>query len=201
MALSELYLTCEDLPMKLFLKIMNENNLFYLYRDYKEEFSERLIETWENILEEYEKLSGDTGVTRGRELTNTIRYLECQIMRIEAAVKYLELREEYSSFINLKEDGYVLNVLKNICGVKENTPGEREKAIRKAKSFFNRLNSLKKQTQDESEDQKPVTFDEIMAELYGFGYQNISDNLSVSRYLAIKKVIKNGIRKKQNNKQ
>jgi hypothetical protein len=75
------YKTCDDLPIYNFYKIMEESNYMHLivgydgYQDIKIEH-EDIESVWQDIHEEYVKMSGDNSTKLYYELINEVLYLE-----------------------------------------------------------------------------------------------------------------------------
>lgn len=173
---AKLYRNCEELPLRVFF--LARKDLKYLCYE-GDVTDEELEKAWIDILDEFNELTGNAA--KNQDTINQIKYLESCIMIITSCV----------TILSVEEDEEVHNTLLKFVG-------SVDKIENRINSYSLRIKSLIKQI-EKDQDEKEQSFDDVMADLYSHGFQNISDDISVSRYVAIKKIIKNGIRKAKDN--
>lgn len=201
------YKNCSDLPIYNFFKISETNNLGYLVIGYDEEKvinDKKLVGLWDNILEEYYKLTNDSNSLLILEVTRELIYLKKRfeivsllLEQLSKGIKSKEIRFKY--FDALNEWEYY---------IKKDKPlgSELNRMYKQLKASFNTI-SIKQAEYDElnkkSETKKTSLIEQIVKLEQALSRNEIDDKkTSVAKYIALINEVKliNQARRKQNGK-
>lgn len=188
---SEYYKSCTELPLKVFLEIAKTGNIELLLITGIID-KDKVIDIWENILDEYKKLDNNMLVSQTFEKVEQIEILIAQYLEVKAILIYLEeveFKEEY--FNRLVELGYKVDKEKYIESI--------QISGRRSDNIATRIGIIKKDIEASYVKGETVTFDSVMAWMMISGIVGLNDDITVARYLEIKKQIHGRNRKTSNN--
>jgi cell fate (sporulation/competence/biofilm development) regulator YlbF (YheA/YmcA/DUF963 family) len=187
---SKYYDTCKVLPLKIFCEIVNTNDYHLLALNKGFADPEKELEIWTNIIIEYSELEGDTTAKDRFEKVQTLNELKNSYTVIKAMIRFLWIcppdNEKYSKNV----DSIIKDLIK--MGYKiDTTNSEKYKksivaADQKANAIITFIRMKQNELQDNREEQD-ISFDELMAMIQS--HYSVDDNLTVSRYISMKKSI------------
>jgi hypothetical protein len=178
------YDSCQVLPLKIFFQVAETGNLNLLAIQGR---PNNLIDIWQKILIEYGELDGnylisDTFDKQGQIVRYAATYLEVDAMLIY--LKHFKYDQDYVD--RLLELGYRINPENYITDVERNQ--------RTVKNIKSRIMMLQNEIESLKTDSNKSSFDEAISYLASNLNTWVPDDITVSRYVTLKRVIreKNG---------
>lgn len=185
------YETCKVLPLRIFFEITDTGNVQLLIIDNAEIAKKILIETWENIVIEYAKIDGNQQVQDVIDKGDEIYRQAALYCEIKGMLLYLFGAENQEYVDRLNQLGYKIDIssrVKKLNSIKQNE--------RRANHISTRMQIIKKEIESYSDGSKKGSFDDAMSFL-GLNLPHVPDeNITVSRFLAYKKMIHERNKKK-----
>ena len=184
------YKTCDVLPLKNFFKVIENNDYKYLVisEDYDFEFKKDLSELWGSILHEYSELEGNNHILDKFDAFKEIHQLAVTYDIINTMIYSLHYRYNKSYIDDLAMFGYKVKIINNCI-----TIASLETCSQMARSILNEIHDLKKVIDPEEKTDNKNLFYKCMAWLIK-GYGNLEDNITVSKYIALKNHLNKTIR-------
>ncbi len=178
------YDSCQTLPLKLFFKVAETGDLNHLVI---QGMPKNLLDLWQKILIEYGNLDGnflisDTFDKQGQIMTYAATYVQ-----VDAMLIYLKHFRYDQGYVNkLTELGYRVNPDNYITDIERNQ--------RTVKNIKSRIMMLQNEIESLKTDGNKSSFDEAVSYLSANLSIWIPDDITVARYVSLKKVIreKNG---------
>lgn len=176
------YKYCNELPLKVFFNICDTGDLRKLVIK-GSWLEDELYEIWEAIIQEYGKLDGNMAITTAFEKSGEIVRNMAEYVEVMGMLMYLQeigVRMEYVE--RLKQLGYNVTLssdyLESIY-----------KSGRKAKGTITRINILRGELEGIKEEGTRSSFDQAISNLSAALQVWVPDDITVSRYVELKKVV------------
>ena len=207
-----LFNSCDVLPLWNFLKIIETGDYRYLVRisdrfDYDalvihSSVLDKYSEVWDSVLDEYSKLENSSGISqhkmnKTRLLTHWSNYILEQSM-----IKSLYFKTNTEYIQELRNRGYKIPLGKDFTSLDDfqaaywQALGNAAKRVHHHVTHMEMLN-IKLNGKGERQEDKSSPFDTIMAWIASNNI-NIDENITVKRYLEVKKIINNRLKSKRN---
>jgi len=186
------YKSCDDLPLKIFFKIVETGNLKHLVISNSYDFTIKkdLPQLWESILIHYAKISGDPDILTKFESFKELYQLIATYDIINAMIYTLYYRYNKQYIDELEMFGYLVTIKNNCIDIKS-----LENCTQMSRSILNDIEKIKLSLFEE--DKKPDLqniFYKTMAWLIK-GYGNLEENITVSKYVALRNHLRQLMRK------
>jgi len=186
------YKSCDDLPLKIFFKIVETGNLKHLVISNSYDFivKKDLPGLWESILMQYAEISGDTEILTKFESFKELYQLIATYDIINAMIYTLYYRYNQQYINDLQMFGYIVRIKDNCIDI-----DSLENCTQMSRSILNDIEKLKLSLfeAEEKEDYKNI-FYKTMAWLIK-GYGNLEENITVSKYVALRNHLRQLMRK------
>lgn len=195
---SEYYKSCSELPLYNFIKILVFNDLSYLIIKGK---PRNLHALWNDIFEEYVKLTGDEKQSELLMLYKETAFLSNKIFLVQSIV--YSLRIQYSKELQdmLIKQGFRIDLnVKDLSSYQKKLDNVLTQLKKVQSDLDRRKEEIKKH--DTGEKVSESYYDEVLSELSKFqGYRLNSKEISVSEFVSIRnrynKYVKDQLKKQQ----
>ena len=175
----EYHKSCTTLQLKVFFEIAETGNVKLLLISGKED-TVKLMDAWEDILEEYSQLDKNMALMNVMEQRETLFKQAALYCEIKAMLLYLVGGYKQEFVDRLNELGYRIDKDNLIQSIKRND--------QKSNNISTRMQIIQKDIESHSTGKKS-TFDQTMAFIASeLGFEP-NENLTVARYLAYKNQI------------
>jgi hypothetical protein len=188
------YLNCDSLPAELFFKISKTGDHRYLLitDKYPEFVPDDLQETWEAIISEYEKLSGDYSISDarhdvkedGKDANEINQLILCHLMMRAGDTMALEYLKDHGIF-------YDKITIANIIDLRNK--------IRLKKTNLELYQTLKL-NRKEDQKQKEFHFLQALEQLSNLFQRNIPRDISTTQWIYLVKEARKRYKKRKNGK-
>jgi hypothetical protein len=180
----EYYKTCEELPLKIFFKVAESGSFKYLLKKESAKIDlNELQDAWEDIIIEYGRLDRNLAVTNAVEKSNQVIIYAAQYLEVRAMLIYLREIEYKQEYIDrLRELGYRIDL-------KENYIGSLDIGERRVNNIITKLGLLEKEIETLKEGNTSTSFDAAMAWMMSHNISGLSEDITVKRYIEVKKQI------------
>lgn len=179
----EAYKNCDELPLRIFCKIVNTSDLRYLYKkgfDNSVPANNELEETWNDIFDEYVDRSKAYEIKNNIEKRKKLlRYL-VEFEFIKMSIIRLSVRPDKELIAKINSKGYKIDP--------KNYQQSLENAFNRGKNLLAKAESLKLHLEQNPSDGK-MDFNKMMAVLHVHNF-TISEDITVNRYLACLEILK-----------
>lgn len=186
-SLSKYYTSCQALPLKVFCDIVNSHNYRKLKRFGLFTNSEYELEIWSELLIEYSELEGDATakdridkVKYLNELKNTYTVLKAMIRFCWICAPGQHGKHE-QVIKDLKKMGYKID-----CSSSKKYRDSLLLADRRVNALVTMIRMKTNELEDKG-DESNINYDDLMALIQA--YYNVGDNITVARYISMKKSI------------
>ena len=202
------YRNCDELPIYNFYKVLETNELCYLYLDYDGYEKMKVIEVlggvWEGIYEEYLKLVGDNTTILYYEVVNNLLYLETRYSVVSTLLQQIVMGRMDKDMLR----AYILQLREWKYYIDDEKPlnDEISRMVRQLKASENRIRlkkEEKKQLETAKSNEKMSLIDQQVKLEQALSRNEIDTKRTVvSKWITMIKEVKliNDQRKKQNGK-
>lgn len=144
---------------------------------------DELTEIWEAIIQEYGKLDNNMAISTAFEKSGEIVLNMAEYIEVMGMLMYLQeigVKMEYVD--RLKDLGYTVNLTSDYLE-------SIQRSSSRAKGVITRINILKAELSGMKEDGNKSSFDQAVGNLSASLQMWVPDDITVSRYLELKKVV------------
>lgn len=172
------YNSCNVLPLKIFYEIAETGNVKLL----GEGDVNKLTDTWEEILLEYGEIDSNTNIKDTFDKVIQVSVKAAVYVEVNAMLLYLKEVDYKQEYIDrLAELGYKIDGKEYIKNIEANE--------RKVKNIFTKIQFLKKDLEQNQSVKKTSSFDESMAWISANLNFWPPDDITVTRFIQLKKQI------------
>lgn len=187
------YNNCQSLPLQVFLEITNTGDYGLLkHRGIRWRNDKLALELWGDILIEYAELEGNMQLKNKFDKVVALRQLQNSYTTIKAMIRLLHYITPSHEVHGTLAQGTIDDLAKMGYVVDVSSSKAYAESLLKLDKKSNSLVTLIRMKQNELEgnhDEHAVSFDEIFAMLQ-IHFHDIKENITVKRYIACKKVVK-----------
>lgn len=184
-----IYKSVDTIPSKIFFKIIETQNYSLLCSDGEELPNEELIQIFDKIQIEDEKLQKDKAKSKSLDIYSRVEFLATKYKKVKFAVYYLRQKEDEELVEMLKKDGYNFT---------DDLQKDLDLIERLAESLLVKIDIVKQRLPKKSEvEGDGVPFDEVVLSycaLLGMGFVD-TNSVVQSQYRAIIRMGNNKIEK------
>lgn len=180
------YQSCDELPLKNFFKVIEEDDKKYLVKsdDYNFELKEDLNDLWESILKEYAELDKNGAILSRFKAIKEVNQLMAtyQIVKWMLYVLRYKYRKDYIDDLALC--GYKIEIIDNVISLDSILRAEQM-----SRAIINDIDSIKNELKQDDAPIKSNLFYTALAPLIK-GYGNLDDGITVAKFVALRKYLK-----------
>lgn len=172
-----MYNSTDNIPMKVFIKILDTGYLSLLGEGHQKP----LQDVWQDIIDEYKEIDPDNQFQKVLNISKDVEYYKCKYHSINLAIQCLSVEKDNELIDLLNSWGYTVRL--------DNYEADLKRAKAYSKSILKNIKDLEGVLKDESKGEKS-TFDETIIQLnMVLGYKEADANtITVSGYYALKKI-------------